>query len=180
MPSVAMSFSPENGSFSLPSVAARAADFAPLQFVPALFRASQGFLHEKILGPPWAKFWSGPCYGRFGSMRIFVLASPSISVVTASNSLNNVPAKSNTPDNKPADGSPFAAMLAATTTQPAKPQAANPVSQDHNSDAASSETGASATGDGAKAQASGDGPSAQTAQTKNSPAKTSASGAGAA
>jgi flagellar hook-length control protein FliK len=113
-------------------------------------------------------------------MWIFVLASPSISAAAVSNSLNNLPAKSSTPDNKPADGSPFAAMLAATATPPAKPQVATkPVSTDHG-DAAAKDTGASATDNGAKTQASGDRPAAQAVQTQAVQAQASASGAGAA
>src|SRR5476649_2887684 len=36
------------------------------QFMPARFCVSQGNLHAKIRGFPWAIFWSKACYGRRG------------------------------------------------------------------------------------------------------------------
>jgi flagellar hook-length control protein FliK len=93
--------------------------------------------NEKIRGFPPQKFWSGPCYGMFGSMRIFVLASLSTNVIAASNNAAKLPAKSNAADSKNAtDGSPFGAMLAATASEQVKQQAARPVSDDEHQAAA--------------------------------------------
>src|SRR4051812_14503846 len=88
MPSRPVRFGPENKGFSAVRDEKAGGRLCPTrQFMPALFCVPPQIAGAKIPGFSQQKFWSGPCYGRFGLMRIFVLSAFSANPIAAPNNM---------------------------------------------------------------------------------------------